>query len=207
MRITGSDKATKNLSTLQRDAQELHGEHRVAFGALYPPGFMAMYTDYATVDDMIHASAVSADTDNRDEALEALRDPAWNDFVSRHTRFFSGQEMLRVARREHVEARLFKGLRYDEGHGGRASRGRGGTGDEHRPRPGYTAIAIITRRPSGNTCGVASSGLSWNRPFRRPPTRTRQAPRKTGQRHGCLSCRTVHEFRALVADSTWLPER
>lgn len=29
MRSTGIDKAIKNLATLQRNAQELHGEHRV----------------------------------------------------------------------------------------------------------------------------------------------------------------------------------
>ena len=113
MRITGLDKVMKNLSALQRNARELDGEHRVSLGDLYPPAFMAKYTDYTTIDDMIHESGVLAEIDDRDEAgaREALHGQAWNDFVSQHTRFSSGEEMLRVAGREHVEARLFSGLR------------------------------------------------------------------------------------------------
>ena len=113
MRITGIDKAMKNLATLQRNAQELHGEHRVTLEDLYPPSFMAKYTVYTTIENMIHASGVLADIDERDEAgaREALHDQAWSDFVNRHTRFSSGEEMRRAAGREHVRGRLFKGLR------------------------------------------------------------------------------------------------
>ena len=112
VRITGIDKAMKNLATLQRNAQELHGEHGVPLDDLYTPSFMAQYTEYTTIEEMIHASDVLADIDEQDEAgaREALHGQAWSDFVNRHTRFSSWEEMLRAAGREHVRGRLFKGL-------------------------------------------------------------------------------------------------
>ena len=113
MRITGIDKAMKNLSTLQRNAQELHGEHRVALDDLYTASFMAKYTEYATIQDMIDASGVLADIGEQDDARarEAFDGQPWSDFVNRHTRFSGWGEMLSTAGKEHVATQLFKGLR------------------------------------------------------------------------------------------------
>ncbi len=113
VRITGIDKAMKNLSMLQRNAQELHGERRVALHELYPPSFMAKYTEYAAIQEMIQTSGVFADIGEQDEARvrEAFHDQAWSDFVNRHTRFSGWEEMRRTAGKEYVAAQLFKGLR------------------------------------------------------------------------------------------------
>ena len=84
-------------------ARALEGEHSVPLTELYPPGFMARYTDFRTLEEMFDSSGFTVETA---EYFAAIPDSEWDVFVANVTRFPDWQAMREKAVAEWARRRL-----------------------------------------------------------------------------------------------------
>jgi len=79
----------------------LQGE--VPFSELFPPGFMARYTNFTSFDDLLAKSGFKIDTI---EDFANIPDTAWDAFIASSTRFANWEEMQKKAFEEYAQRKL-----------------------------------------------------------------------------------------------------
>jgi hypothetical protein len=92
-KIDGLDKLQRKLKDLERRTKDLHGQHSVPLGELFPPAFMRQNTDFGSIDEMFEASGFKVETE---EDFSRIPDDEWNRFIALRTRFESWDEMMKA---------------------------------------------------------------------------------------------------------------
>jgi hypothetical protein len=100
-KIEGLDELRRNLSKLQRRAENLSGP--VKFDDLFPPEFMRRYTDVKSIDQLL---AATGRTINTTEDFEAIPSDEWDRIVKTRTRFSDWDDMKARAGEEYAKLRL-----------------------------------------------------------------------------------------------------
>jgi len=95
------DELQRNLNQLQKNIESLQGE--VSFGELFPPGFMARYTNFTSFDDLLAKSGFKVETR---EDFANIPDAAWDAFIASSTYFANWEEMLQKAFEEYAQRKL-----------------------------------------------------------------------------------------------------
>jgi hypothetical protein len=106
VKITGLDEVRRNLRKLGDRARQLHGNHEIRFDELFNPDFMARFTNYGTIDEMVQASGFKVESA---DDFKQIPDAKWDAFVRQSTRFANWREMQQKAASEWAARRL--GLR------------------------------------------------------------------------------------------------
>jgi hypothetical protein len=99
--IDGFDNLRRNLDQLQRNIESLQGE--VSFSELFPPGFMARYTNFTSLDDLLAKSGFKVETG---EDFANIPDAAWDAFIASSTRFANWEAMQQKAFEEYAQRKL-----------------------------------------------------------------------------------------------------
>lgn len=97
------DDISRKLRDLQRQAEELDGEHSVPMNELFHDEFMLRNTDYPSIDEMFAASGFKIETS---EDFAAVPDDEWDAFVKNRTRFASWDDMKKAAVQQWAARRL-----------------------------------------------------------------------------------------------------
>ena len=92
--FNGFDEFSRNLNRLQ-------GE--VPFSELFPPKFMARFTDFTSFDDLLVKCGFKVDTV---EDFVNIPDGEWNAYIASSTRFASWEEMQKKAFEEYAQRKL-----------------------------------------------------------------------------------------------------
>lgn len=105
MRIkdTGIDTAIKSLKDIARRAEALEGSHQVAYADLFTPSFMAKYTKADSINSFFENSGFDVDSE---EALKAIPDELWDQYVSANSDFHNWEDMIRTAGKEYFAHKL-----------------------------------------------------------------------------------------------------
>ena len=85
------------LKDLQKKLEGLPEEQAVTFDKLFPPAFMAQYTDFKTIDEMLDATGDKID--GADD-FDALPEGVWEKLVKQRTRFKDWEDMKGKAAQE-----------------------------------------------------------------------------------------------------------
>jgi hypothetical protein len=108
VKMTGFDKALKNLKRLEQNARKLDGRHEVSFRDLFPPSFMQANTQHGTFEELLKASPFTVKSP---EDFAAIPDEPWDEFIRSATRFDSWKAMHKAAMADYVKRRMREGLR------------------------------------------------------------------------------------------------
>ncbi len=108
IKITGSDKALKNLDRLQRNLKALDGRHEVSFGELFDVAFMRANTKYESFEALLEASPFTVETK---EDFAAIPDEPWDAFIREVTQFESWEAMQKAAVAAFARHRMMEGVR------------------------------------------------------------------------------------------------
>ncbi len=95
--------ALNKLRDLQRKAEQLDGEHSVAFSELFSDEFMLRNTEFSSVDSMFEESGFRVESS---EDFAAIPEEEWAVFIRERTRFASWDEMKNAAAQEWAMRRL-----------------------------------------------------------------------------------------------------
>lgn len=90
LEMSGFDEIERKLQELADRAEAMAGEHSIPLTELYPPGFMAEHTDFATIEEMFDASGFAMETP---EDFAAIPDAEWDTFIASRTRFADWETM------------------------------------------------------------------------------------------------------------------
>jgi hypothetical protein len=101
--IDGFDELHRNLDKLQKNIESLSGEHEVSFTELFPPGFMARYTNFTSFDDLLAKCGFKVNTV---EDFANIPEVAWDTFIASSTRFASWDEMKQKALEEYLQRKM-----------------------------------------------------------------------------------------------------
>ncbi|OEG62279.1 MAG: hypothetical protein BHK79_07125 [Halanaerobium sp. MDAL1] len=96
--MEGFDELEKNLDELQRRAEELDGEHEIRLDELLNETFMANYTNYSNLDEMINGSEFEFETEKEFE--EILETEEWDTFIGNNSVFNNWDDMIEKASAE-----------------------------------------------------------------------------------------------------------
>ena len=93
----------RKLRDLRRRAEQLDGEHSVAFTELFSDEFMLRNTEFPSIDSMFEATGFRVESS---EDFAAIPDEEWDIFIRERTRFASWEEMKNTAVQEWTMRRL-----------------------------------------------------------------------------------------------------
>lgn len=93
------------LHRLRRNAEALHGTHKIPVADLLSADFMRSVSSFASFEEMLAQSPFTVDSA---EDFKAIPDAEWDDYVRKTTRFSSWREMLQAAAAAWTKARLFR---------------------------------------------------------------------------------------------------
>ena len=79
----------------ERKMKELAKPRNVSFDELMPPSFMRSNTRFQTLQQMVDESGFA--TDDTETIRSLLKSDHWSQYVDRHTRFKSWDDMLATA--------------------------------------------------------------------------------------------------------------
>lgn len=99
----GIKEAIQNLEQKKRNIEKLHGKHEISFNDLFTSEFMNKYTDFKSIDEMLHADGFKIDSN---EDLEKSLGDEWDALIHRHTKFANWDEMKRVAGKEYFTEKI-----------------------------------------------------------------------------------------------------
>lgn len=97
------DEIIGKLEQMKQKAEDLSGKHIIPFSDLFIPEFMDKYTDFKLIDEMLQSSGFAISSS---EDIEKLPQKEWNDFIQKHTKFPSWNDMIQTARNEYFARKL-----------------------------------------------------------------------------------------------------
>lgn len=89
---------------LQRKLRELGRTKPIAAHELFDRSFMSKHTRYDSLESMIQASGLAAESVSDEEGLRS--NESWNRFIAENTRFRDWNHMVEAAAVEHVKRKL-----------------------------------------------------------------------------------------------------
>lgn len=101
--MRGMSQLKSRVRRLADKARAPDGEHSVSLSELCPPGFMARFTDFRTLEEMFDASGFTVEIP---EDFAAIPDSEWDALVTNVTRFPDWQVMQQRAAAEWARRRL-----------------------------------------------------------------------------------------------------
>jgi hypothetical protein len=101
--IDGFDELHRNLDQLQKNIESLASKHEVSFSELFPPSFMAWYSNFTSFDDMLAKSGFKVKST---EDFVNIPDAAWDAFIASTTRFANWEEMQQKAFEEYLQKKV-----------------------------------------------------------------------------------------------------
>ncbi len=96
--IKGLDELQRNLEQLERNLGALEGTREVPLEELFIPAFMAHWTDFGNIQEMVDASGISTP--------DEIGAPRWDEFVLSRTKFDGWREMIAEAGADYASRRL-----------------------------------------------------------------------------------------------------
>ena len=102
--IKGLEELDRKFREAERKVERVSGSREVPIGEILTPDFMARFTNFASVDDMLDKSGFEVNT--AEDFQTVTDDDAWSDFVAVNTQFPTWGNMLVAAYEEHIQARL-----------------------------------------------------------------------------------------------------
>ncbi len=101
--MSHSNAGFNRFNEMSDNLAALDGTHNVPFAELFPASFMARYTSFGTMDEMLQKSGFPVESQ---ADFEQIPDDAWDKFVAQNTRFPNWQAMLKQAGEEYVSKKL-----------------------------------------------------------------------------------------------------
>ena len=102
-KMEGFDEMKKKLNTLQNNAKDLQGTHKIKFSELFPNQFMKEFTKFDSIEQMFEMSGYKVESA---EDFKKIPDDKWNKFINSNTNFKNWQEMQLKASGEWAAKRL-----------------------------------------------------------------------------------------------------
>lgn len=93
----------RKLREIQRKAEQLDGEHSIAYTELFSDEFMLRNTEFFSIASMFDESGFSVESS---EAFAAISDEEWDVFIRGRTRFASWEQMKNAAAQDWAMRRL-----------------------------------------------------------------------------------------------------
>lgn len=90
----GLDQVKKKLNDIKERAEELNGNHTVSFSELFNHEFMAEYSQYQSMQELMDKSGF---TINNQEDFAAIPDDQWDEYIRKVTKFENWKEMQQTA--------------------------------------------------------------------------------------------------------------
>ena len=103
MEFEGFDGAIRGLDQLSKNAEALGRRTQVSFPELFTPNFLARYTTFTSIDQMMQESGYKVESQ---EDFAKIPDGPWDGFIRSRTQFPSWQEMLGRATQEFAAREL-----------------------------------------------------------------------------------------------------
>lgn len=96
--LKGFEKLSGNLDNLTKEIESFK-EQEVSFNELFSPGFMAKYTQFRTLNEMVAKSPFKVGSE---EDFKNIPDEEWDSYVKEKTTFQSWDEMMSKAGEEYL---------------------------------------------------------------------------------------------------------
>lgn len=104
MKMNGFDKLSKELSRLEKNAENLSKKESVTFSELFNRKFLSKHSSFTSFDDLAEKSPF---TINNEEDFKAIPDDEWEKFITESTDFSSWDDMQSEAHTAWIEHNLF----------------------------------------------------------------------------------------------------
>ena len=96
--LKGFEELSKNLEKLTKEIESFK-EQEVSFDELFSPEFMAKYTQFRTINEMVAKSPFKVENE---EDFKNIPDEEWDSYVKEKTSFQSWNEMMSQAGEEYL---------------------------------------------------------------------------------------------------------
>ena len=96
--LKGLEELSKNLDKITKELESFK-DQRVTFNQLFQPAFMAKYTQFRTINEMVEKSPFKVESE---EDFKNIPDKEWDNYVKEKTSFQSWDEMMSKAGQEYL---------------------------------------------------------------------------------------------------------